>query len=176
MANNQIAQAFDRTERALRRRPTAGVHDDSPAVARWDGGARLFTSDPHGHGLATDLPRLLGGDEAGPPPGWLLRAGLAACLATCVAAVAAREGVELTALEVEARSRSDVRGLVGLPGEDGAPVDPGPSELELVVRVAAADLAPEALAALVDRANAISPVSAALQFPRPVAVRIEAAS
>jgi uncharacterized OsmC-like protein len=119
------------------------------------------------------LPRELGGAEEGPSPGWLLRAGLAACLATCIAAVAAREGVELTELEVEAKSRSDARGLVGLPGEDGAPVDPGPSALELVVRVTAAGVALEELAALVDRANAISPVAAALQLPRPVAVRIE---
>jgi uncharacterized OsmC-like protein len=175
MVSNQIAQAFDRMERVLRRRPAAGVHDDSQAVARWIGDARVFTSDSGGHGLTTDLPRELGGGEEGPAPGWLLRAGLAACLATCIAAVAAREGVELTKLEVEAKSRSDVRGLVGLPGEDGAAVDPGPSELELVVRLAAAGVGLETLAGLVDRANAISPVTTALQLPRPVAVRVEAA-
>jgi len=144
-------------------------------MARWLGGARVLTTDPRGLGLATDLPRELGGGEDGPSPGWLLRAGLAACLATCIAAVAAREGIELTALEVEARSRSDVRGLFELPDAGGAPVDPGPSQLEMVVRVAAAGVAMEALAALVERANAISPVAAALQLPRPLAVRVEAA-
>jgi uncharacterized OsmC-like protein len=175
MASNQIAKAFDRTEGLLRRRPSAGLHDDSPAVARWLGGARVLTTDPRGHGLATDLPRALGGSEDGPSPGWLLRAGLAACLATCVAAVAAREGVELTELEVEARSRSDARGLFKLPDERGAPVDPGPDELVLVVRIAAAGVALEKLADLVDRANTISPVAAALQLPRPLALRVEAA-
>jgi uncharacterized OsmC-like protein len=174
MASNQIAQAFDRAERLLRRRPSAGLHDDTPAVARWIGGARVITTDALGHGLATDLPRELGGGEEGPPPGWLLRAGLAACLATCVAALAAREGVELTELEVVARSRSDARGLFKRLDERGAPVDPGPSDLELVVRVATAGVALEQLADLVDRANAMSPVSAALQLPRPLAVRVEA--
>src|SRR5580658_5598300 len=150
MATNEIAQAFDRTERMLRRRPSAGVHDDSTAVARWVGGARVFTTDPLGHGLATDLPRELGGAGDGPSPGWLLRAGLAACLATCIAAVAAREGVVLTELEVVAKSRSDTRGLFSMPGERGAPVDPGPNELELLVRIAAPGVAMEALAALID--------------------------
>jgi len=174
VAPNKIAAAFDRTERLLHRRPSAGVHDDAPAVARWIGDARTYASDGCGHGLATDLPHALGGDANGPSPGWLLRAGLASCLATCIATLAAREGVELAALEVEARSRSDVRGMFAM-DDGGVTVDPGPSQLELVVRIAAPGLSPDAVRQLVERANAISPVSAALQLARPVSLRIETA-
>src|SRR5580698_5856476 len=114
MAAKDIAAAFERSERVLRARPSAGDHVDQPATARWDGGVRFQIDDGHGRAVITDLPAALGGQNEAPSPGWLVRAGLAACLATCTAAVAAREGVELSVLEVEARGRSDVRGLVGV--------------------------------------------------------------
>jgi len=174
MGATDIAAAFARTERVLRARPSAGDHADQPALARWEGGLRVLTDDGRGRAFATDLPALLGGEDTAPSPGWLVRAGLAACLATCIAAVAARAGVALSSLEVEARGRSDIRGLVGVADADGAAVDPGPRDLELVVRIAAPGVSAERLRALVDDANALSPVSAALQVARPLAVSVEA--
>src|SRR5580693_1715721 len=175
MATKDIAAAFERTERVLRARPSVGDHADEPATARWDGGVRFQIDDGHGRTLVTDLTAALGGQNEAPSPGWLVRAGLAACLATCTAAVAAREGVELSMLEVEARSRTDARGLVGVTNADGATVDPGPRDLELAVRIVAPGVDAARLAALVARADAISPVSAALRLARPVAVTVEAA-
>jgi uncharacterized OsmC-like protein len=173
MGAADIAAAFARTERVLRARPSAGDHTDEPALAHWEGGLRVHTDDGRGGAVATDLPAVLGGDDAGPSPGWLVRAGLAACLTTCIAAVAARAGVTLSSLEVEARGRSDIRGLLGLTDADGGAIDPGPRDLELVVRIAASGVSAERLRALVDDANALSPVSAALQVARPLSVSVE---
>jgi uncharacterized OsmC-like protein len=170
----EIAAAFERTARVLKARPSAADHADQPALARWDGDLRCSLDDGHGRTLFADLPPLLGGQDTAPSPGWLLRAGLAACLNTCIVATAAREAIELTALEVEALSHSDVRGLLGVETDGGA-IDPGPRDLELVVRISAHGASPAALEALVTRAQALAPVTAALALARPVAVRVEAA-
>ena len=55
----------------------------------------------------------VGGGASAPTPGWLLRSALAACDATLVAMEAARDGVDLTELEVNVESESDFRGVLG---------------------------------------------------------------
>lgn len=67
----------------------------------------------------------------------LFRAGIASCLATCIAMRAAQAGIELSALEVRASSRSDLRGLFGMKEATGEVVAAGPRGVQLVVRIAA---------------------------------------
>src|SRR5580704_17085907 len=111
MAIADIAAAVRRTERVLRRRPAAALQADSPALCRWTGGLSVVTGDGCGREIVTDLPPALGGAGEALSSGWLSRAGLAACTATCIAVIAACESIELTRLEVEAHSRSDKRAL-----------------------------------------------------------------
>lgn len=167
------AAAVERVQAALRRRPEAGLHDDAPATARWQGGTRVVASHGNGKQVATDLPAALGGSDDELPPGWLLRAGLASCAAASVALAAAAAGIEPSRLEVEARSRSDSRGLFGMAGADGEPVYPGPGDVQLLVRIAAAGVAPATLRALVEGALRCSPVSSALSQATPQALHIE---
>ncbi|HUE09319.1 MAG TPA: hypothetical protein VMQ54_00200, partial [Steroidobacteraceae bacterium] len=110
MASQEIAAAMQRVESILTRRPEVGLHDDEPATARWQGGARVASSHANGTLLLTDMPTELGGTGDQVTPGWLFRAGLASCLATRIAMGAAAAGFELTLLEVLAGSRSDARG------------------------------------------------------------------
>src|SRR5580704_2630475 len=107
MASRDIAAALERTERALKRRPSAGLQPDPPCLARWTGGARVVARDPRGREVVTDLSAALGGDDEGPSPGWLIRAGIANCMVTCIAITAARASIELERLEVDVASRSD---------------------------------------------------------------------
>ena len=174
MAKRDLAAALQRTERVLRQRPSAGMHDDAVGVARWQGGTRVVASHANGTQVVTDMPEELGGgggDQV--TPGWLVRAGLASCSATSIAMAAASQGIELETLEVRASSRSDARGLFGMADNDGAPVYPGPQDLQVQVKISARGVAPERLRALVEASQRTSPVLSTIQRALPVAIHIE---
>jgi hypothetical protein len=86
---------------------------------------------------------------------------------------AAAESIALTALEVKATSRSDTRGLLGMPGTDGQPVYGGPGDVQLAVHIAADGVPPERLRALVQAAVGRSPIPSALQAATPLALHID---
>lgn len=169
----ELARAIERVAAALRRRPQLGLHDDAPATARWQHGTRVVTRHANGTELPTDMAQEFGGSGDQVTPGWMFRAGMASCMATTVAMLAAAEGIELSALEVRTSSRSDTRGLIGMPGEDGAPVFAGPDRIEMQVRIAAPGVDPERLRALVEKSRRCAPVPSAVESPVPVALRIE---
>jgi uncharacterized OsmC-like protein len=173
MTTQRIAAALQRVETALRRRPEAGLHDDAPATARWEGGTRVVSSHENGSRLSTDMPSELGGSGDQVTPGWLFRAGLASCFATCVAMGAAARGIELSILEVRASSRSDTRGLMGILDPQGEPVFAGPGDVQLHVRICASGVSPERLRALVDHSRRCSPIPTAVETAVPIAVTVE---
>lgn len=173
MALNDIATALARVNAVLRKRPLAGIVEDAPAVSAWQGGLRVVSQYPSGAQAVTDMPTELGGSGDQPSPGWLLRAALASCAVTRIAMAAAEAGIELHTLEVSAHSRSDARGLLGVPGTDGAPLCAGPGDLRLEVRIAAVGIAPEQLRALVDQGIALAPVSQLLARPSAVGLQVE---
>lgn len=173
MASQEIAAAMQRVESVLKRRPEVGLHDDAPAIARWENGTRVVSNHTNGTQLLTDMPTELGGSGEHVTPGWLVRAGLASCLATRIAMGAAAAGFELARLEVTATSRSDARGLLGIPEASGALVCAGTRDVQVLVRIAASGVPPERLRALIDDCNRCSPVSAALRDAVPITVCIE---
>ena len=173
MTIQKVATAMKRVVAVLERRPQVGLHDDTSASALWEGGLRIATSHANGEVIFTDMPSELGGSGDRISPGWLFRAGLASCLATCVAMRAAAAGIELSTLSVEATSRSDSRGLLGVPGADGEPVNAGPSEIQLRVRLSARGVSDDRLRSLVDEGHRCSPVPAAVQHANPVVVHVE---
>ena len=173
MTNQDIATAMQRVATVLRRRPEAGLHDDAPAAARWAGGTRIVARHANGAEVTTDMPGELGGSGDQVTPGWLFRAGLAPCAATCIAMAAAAAGIELSALEVMASSRSDTRGLLGMADADGAPVPAGPREVRLQVRIAAPGVATERLRALVEAGCRYSPTPEAVRTATALDLRID---
>ena len=176
MSAEYVADALERAEVVLRRRPDMGMHDDSPAVARWRGSTRIITSNGTGIEIPTDMPTELGGTGDQVTPGWLLRAGLAACTATRIAMGAARDGIELTKLELRATSRSDTRGLLGMAESDGSPIGAGPHDVQLHVTIAAHGVPAQKLRALVEECHRCSPVPCAIQEETPVGLHIEVAN
>ncbi|WP_397410856.1 OsmC family protein [Polaromonas sp.] len=173
MAAHDIATALQRVESVLRRRPEAGLHEDLPALARWQGGFRVVATHASGVSVATDMPGELGGTADQATPGWLVRAGIASCTATSIALAAASEGIVLGTLEVQVVSDSDVRGLLGMSGAGGEPVDPGPSNVRMCVRISAPNVPAERLRALVERGNRNAPMSAALKNAVPMDLQVE---
>ena len=173
MTTQEIAAALRRLEAVLRGRPEAGLHDDGPAIARWEGGVRVATGDAGGVRIVTDMPREFGGSGDKASPSWLFRAALASCATTRIAMAAAAEGIELTALEVVAGSRSDTRGILGLADGDGEPVPAGPRDVQLQVRIGARGASPERLRTLVADSGRCSPMTDAAQSALPVALRVD---
>lgn len=175
MTTQQMAAAMQRMRDVLQRRPERGLHDDAGAVARWRGDTRIACHHPNGAQLVTDMPVELGGTGDQATPGWLFRAGLAACAATRIAMEAAACGIELSELEVRVDSRSDARGLLGMHSPDGSPVPSAPCEVQMRVRLRATGVPAETLQALVQRSRSCSPVAAAVEQALPLDWQIDAA-
>jgi uncharacterized OsmC-like protein len=173
MDMDHIAASLDRVASVLRRKPQAGLVDDSEATARWDGGLRTSVRSDKGTSVATDMPAELGGEASAMTPGWLLRAGLASCSATRIAMAAAAEGITLQTLEVQAMSRSDARGLLAIPEMDGSAVPAGPLTMALHVRISAPGVPEARLRALVASTAACSPVTGAVEQPLPVTMHVD---
>ena len=176
MTSQDIATAIQRVESVFRRRPEAALDDDAPASARWQGRTRVVSTHASGAAVVTDMPVELGGSGDQVTPGWLLRAALASCATTRIAMAAAVNGIELSSLEVLARSRSDARGLLGMAESDGSPVPAEPRDVELQVRIAAPGQSPERLRALVQDCDCFSPVTQTLRQAIPVTVHIQVAA
>ena len=173
MTLQPIADALQRVQAVLQRRPEAGGHEDGPATSRWAGGTRVVASHANGMQVASDMPSELGGTGDQVTPGWLFRAGLASCATTSIVMSAATEGIELTSLEVKASSWSDSRGLVGVVDAQGHPVPAGPGDVQLTVRIHAEGVPHERLRSLVQAAVGRSPIPNALQAATPLALRID---
>lgn len=173
MAAQDIAAALRRVEQVLQRRPEAGLQDDEPAAARWEGGLRFAATHANGTRLLSDMPVELGGSGDQVMAGWMFRAGLASCVATCIVLAAAAQEIELAMLEVQTGSRMDLRSVLGMMEADGEPVRAGTRDLQLLVRISAQGVPPERLRALVDEGLRRSPSIHALRYAVPVVVRIE---
>lgn len=170
---HDVTQAVHRVRAVLERRPEAGIHDDPPATARWEGGTRCSTRHANGTLVPTDMPRELGGSGETVTPGWLFRASLASCAATSIVLAAAAQEIALDSLEVQATSRSDARGLLCVAETDGSVVYGGPGDMELHIHIVSAQVSTERLHALVHDALGRSPIPCATRNATPLALRID---
>ena len=153
-----IRNAVEAATQAVAANPDPGPAPDPTAVALHEDGLRFRVDGPNGN-VTTDMARAVGGGGTANSPGWLMRAALAACDASTIAMEAARDGIELDALEVSVESESDLRGMLGV--DDS--VHAGPSAVQTRVRLAAEGADEAMLRALVERALRRSPVKDALE-------------
>jgi uncharacterized OsmC-like protein len=162
-----IRRAIAQASNYLTEHPEAARSSDSDATAILEDGLR-FRVDGPGLSLTSDMAKSVGGGASGPTPAWLMRAALAACDATLVAMEAARDGIELTDLEVSVDSQSDFRGVLGV----DPTVQPGPLSMRVGIRLAGANASDEQLRAIVERAESRSPVRDALARELPMKTEI----
>jgi uncharacterized OsmC-like protein len=147
-----IRTAIEKASGYLAENPDAATGTDAAATAVLEEGLRFRVDGPKG-AVTTDMSESVGGGATAPTPGWLLRAALAACDASTVAMEAARDGVELTDLSVSVESDTDFRGVLGIDS-----VNPGPLAVRVRIELAADDATEGQLRAIVERAEAHSPV------------------
>jgi len=162
---SSLRDAINRVVRHYEKDPDGGASPDAPAVAVREGPLRMRVSGPNGD-VITDGAKSIGGDESGPTPGWMLRAALASCNATVIAIEAAREGVELTRLEVTVSSDTDLRGTLGVKDVPAGPVG---THVRVVV---ASDTATEEQLREVAGRISRSPVGDAVSRPVPMTTEI----
>jgi uncharacterized OsmC-like protein len=173
MATEQVAASMARVVSVLRRKPHAGLHEDTPTTVRWAGGLRTVARTVAGAEVDTDMPAALGGEDSAPTPGWLLRTALASCAVTRIAMEAASRGIALHTLEAHATSRSDLRGVFGMAETDGRRVPASPLAMDLHVRIGAPGVDAALLRALVESTRGCSPVTAALEQPLAVGLHVQ---
>jgi uncharacterized OsmC-like protein len=153
MSDTGVREAIERLSTAIRAEPAKAKGKNVPATARLTEGLKFEVTGPNKEHALTDMPAPMGGGATAPNPAWLLRAGMASCAATVIAMRAAKLGIALTELEVTVESDSDLRGLLGLDEKVSAGLNP----VRTKVRIGG-DADPQALRALVEWADAHSPV------------------
>jgi uncharacterized OsmC-like protein len=159
MPEQSIREAIDNISKAITANPDKARVKNATAIASLKGELAFAITGPNGETVVTGMPKAIGGSGEVPQPGWLLRAALASCTGTVIAMRAAKLGITLDKLEVKVDSQSDNRGLLGLDEKVSAAL----IGLRTVVSVHAANATHADLDALVQWADAHSPVACTLR-------------
>lgn len=165
-----IREAIEKATAYLREHPGDAVSTDTRATAVVQSGLRVSVTGPGNESVLTDMVPSVGGEGSGPSPGWLLRAGMASCVATLLAMRAAHLGQTLERVEVEVDSVSDDRGILGI----DASTPSGPLSVGIAIRVAAPSFERAQLEALVAWAVDHCPVVDAVRRAVPLNVEFNA--
>jgi uncharacterized OsmC-like protein len=112
----RLGESVMRVRDIFRRRPAAALATKT-ATARLTGDSWRTEVQMGTHTLIVDQPAALGGEDLGPNPGDLVRAALAACLATNYAMHAPRFGVVLDGIEVAVETDIDLSVAWGFESE-----------------------------------------------------------
>ena len=162
-----VKESIEKAVAYLTENPAEARYTDSVATARLGESLRVEVEGPSGERLVTDMPKGIGGRGEEPSPGWFYRAALASCVATVIGMEAAREGIELTSLEVEVDSESDDHGILGM--DESVPA--GPLSVRIGVRAQAEGVESSRLQAILESGAARCPVCDATK--RSVDVNLE---
>jgi uncharacterized OsmC-like protein len=109
------------------------------------------------HKAVIDMPKIYGGDEKGPSPGFFIRAGLVGCVAIGIKATAIRERIVIDSIDVDVEMDFDDGAVLGVGSNSAAP-------LETRLTVTLQSSAPwDQVTAMVDRALAADPFFLALR-------------
>jgi len=168
MEQARIRESLEHASDALARNPAKARSTAAPLTARLIDGLKFEVKGAGGETVRTDMPQMVGGEGSAPNPGWLMRASLAACTATVIAMRAARQGIKLTALEVDAESDTDNRRLLGL--DDAAA---SVLALRLHVRIGAHGASDDVLREIAAWGGAHSPVACTMRMPPAISTEVE---
>jgi uncharacterized OsmC-like protein len=154
MSASRIREAIAKAAAVLAEHPEKARVKNAPATATLEDGLRCRVTGPAGEVVHTDMPAGMGGTASAPNPAWFMRAALASCNATGIAARAAKLGISLAKLEVLVTSETDSRGVLGLDEQISAAMSP----LRMQVKISAPQASAEELKSIVDWVCSHSPV------------------
>lgn len=126
--NAQIADALDRVVGFFEKKPEMGLDTDVTTSVLEDGLKCVVRQGDHS--AVIDMGEIMGGEGAGPSPGFFGRAALISCIAIGLKMTAVRAGVQLDKINVDVEMDWDSRGIFGM--ED---VSAGPIEIRVIISV-----------------------------------------
>ena len=141
ISTENIRSSIEGTISYLKANPEKAFKKVTAATAVLERGLKVRTMGPEDEVIISDMPPTVGGEGSAPTPGWYMQAALATCNATGIAMRAAREGIELTTLEVLIDTESDTRGIFGF--DDS--IQAGPLNMRTRVRMGAKGVSKEEL-------------------------------
>lgn len=121
MANDEhIATALNRVVGFFEQKPEAGLETDRTTSVLEDGLVCVVKQGDHS--AVIDMGKVMGGENAGPSPGFFGRAALISCIAIGLKMTAARAGVRLDKINVDVEMDWDNRGIFGLEDVSAGPI------------------------------------------------------
>lgn len=148
-AANKIRTAFERSEKALRLKPSIGLGTAITKVSLNEG--LMCVAEEGRWRLCVDMSPKSGGDGAAPDPGVYGRTALGSCLAIGYKLWAAKLGVDLQRIDVVVEADYDAAGNYGV-----SDVAPGYLRVRYTVNVES-DASEEDVLRVLDKADAHSP-------------------
>ena len=169
MSTENIRKSIEETISYLKTNSEKALNMATAATAILERGLKVHTKGSEGQVIVSDMPSTVGGRGAAPTPGWYMQAALAACNATGIAMKAARDGIELTTLEVSIETESDTRGIFGIDES----IQAGPLNMRTRVRIGAKGVPEEKLHEIVKWSEKYSWVGNAICRSVPLETEIE---
>ena len=153
--DSRIRDAQNRVIDVFKKRPQRALSTNRATAIIRDGLTCMFTQGEHS--TVMDMPEIMGGDDAGPVPGFFARAGIAGCVSMGIKLAAVMAGVVVDTVAVDIETDFDDRAAMGLGAASAAPL-----ETRLAIRIEASLLESE-VSALVEKALGMDPWFLALR-------------
>jgi organic hydroperoxide reductase OsmC/OhrA len=160
----EIRAAQERVSDVFRRKPAAVFSTAKGSASLAEGLLCHYRQD--GQEAVMDMGVVMGGTGAAPTPGFYFRAAVAGCAAIGIKMTAARQGIEIEAIQVDVEMDFDDSALLGMGGNSAAPLE---TRLSLLLK-SGADM--HKLTAMVDSALAADPFFLALRDLQKVSTTI----
>lgn len=162
--NEKIRLAVERASDVFRKKPAAALSTKKASGRIEDGLVCHARQDDY---TATmDMPVPIGGEGSAPPPGFHIRVGLVGCIAIGIKLTAAREGLDIRAIDVDVEMDFDDGALIGVGDNTAAPL-----ETRITIAIDSAEPWDE-VTAMVDRALAHDPYFIAFRDAQPLKTKL----
>jgi uncharacterized OsmC-like protein len=162
--NDKIRLAIERVSDVFRKKPAAALNTKR-ASGRIEHGL-ICHARQDGYAATMDMPEPIGGDGSAPSPGFHIRVGLVGCIAIGIKLTAAREGVDIDAIDVDVEMDFDDAAMIGVSDNTAAP-------LETRITIAVESKAPwEEVNAMVGRALERDPYFIAFRDAQPLKTKV----
>ena len=117
----EIRNAQERAISVFRRKPESAFSTNKASGQLRQGLVCQITSP--GPEVTMDMPKALGGEGSAPSPGHFIRAGLIGCVAIGIKLTAAREGIEVSEIDVDVEMDFDDGALLEVGTNSAAPLE-----------------------------------------------------
>ncbi len=162
--NENIRVAVERVADVFRKKPATAFNTKRASGPIESGLVCRARQD--NHTAVMDMPEPIGGEGSAPSPGFHIRVGLVGCIAVGIKLTAAREGIDVGAIEVDVEMDFDDAAMIGVSDNTAAP-------LETRVTIAVESAAPwDAVTAMVGRALERDPYFVAFRDAQSVKTKL----